>query len=232
MKPFYLARRCASVLILFAPAWAQAARPMVADDASILDAGHCQLESWMQFAHGQDEYWAVPACRAGGWELAAGVAQLRPGAAGQPTHGGLLQAKTVFRGLSKNSWGVGLTLADQFSHGDGLAGNLSANVPFSVSLHDDLVIVHANAGWLRERAAHRSGATWALGAELNVAARAALTFETYGSARGHDYLQAGARYALIPGRLDLDAAIGERAGWGGADHYFALGLTWSGAILH
>ncbi len=38
---------------------ALAARPLITDDARIVDPGSCQLESWMQFQSGGNEIWAL-----------------------------------------------------------------------------------------------------------------------------------------------------------------------------
>ncbi|WP_256079370.1 hypothetical protein [Massilia sp. YIM B04103] len=233
MNLFYLARRNAFVMTLFAPVVAQAARPMAADDASILDAGHCQLESWSQRTSAQTEFWAMPACRVGSWELGAGTGRLqeREGAQAR-TRSHMLQAKTLFRPLSTNSWGAGLVLAEQFHSGDHGQGDLSLNLPISFSFQGDAVLLHANAGWLRERTAHRGGATWALGAEFAVTPKTALTLESFGSRFGHSYVQAGVRHTLIQDRLDIDASYGERLGWRGKERIFAIGLTLAGPALH
>lgn len=41
---------------------AHAARPMITDDARIVDAKACQVESWVKDNKGSTEYWAIPAC--------------------------------------------------------------------------------------------------------------------------------------------------------------------------
>ena len=39
-----------------------AARPMLTDDARIVDPKSCQLESWIRDSKHTTEYWALPAC--------------------------------------------------------------------------------------------------------------------------------------------------------------------------
>ena len=41
---------------------AEAARPMLTDDARIVDPKSCQLESWVRDSKNVTEYWALPAC--------------------------------------------------------------------------------------------------------------------------------------------------------------------------
>lgn len=224
------ARRAALVAALLVPTLSQAGRPLVTDDATIVDPGLCQLEAWTVQRPGLDEYWAVPHCAAGrNWELAAGVGRLRSPTTGSAAGSGWLEAKTIFRRLSTNSWGVGLLLVNHFGGGRGPAGELWVVVPFTASLLDDRLLVHANAGWLRPRG-ERSGAIWAVAAEWNATRRTGLTLESYGSQHGHTYLQAGGRYDLLPNRLTLDAAVGQRATARGEEHYLALGLTFTFAM--
>ena len=39
-----------------------AARPMLTDDARIVDPKACQLESWIRDSKHITEYWALPSC--------------------------------------------------------------------------------------------------------------------------------------------------------------------------
>lgn len=219
-----IARALACAFPLLACTGAHAGRPMVVDDAAIVDTGSCQLESWTQRPQGQTEYWAMPACRVGAWELAAGLGRIEPDGAGS-YRAHALRAKTIFHALETNGWGIGLTIGDQYRGGGGLAGDVSVLVPLSVSLLDDRVLVHANAGWLHRHAAGRGTALWALGTEWAVARPLTLTLEGYGSQRAHAYGQVGLRVDAIPERLALDAGVGQRLGRGGRERYATLGLT-------
>lgn len=222
-----------STLLLGASCLAHAARPMVTDDASIVAAGDCQLESWMQHTQAQTELWAVPACNPyGHWELSAGAGRITPGDGAERYVEGFLQAKTVFRPLHANSWGIGLTMADLLRGGTPV-GDVSVLIPLSVSLLDDKVLVHLNAGVLRERlTAHRIGSQWAAGTEWAATHDLALTLETYGTAKSHGYMQTGLRLNVIPDRLDLDAGVGQRLGPHGEERYYTVGLTYAGKLRH
>ncbi|WP_426171917.1 hypothetical protein [Pseudoduganella sp. R-34] len=90
--------------LLSTTAWA--GRPLATDDATILEPSDCQVEAWHQHTGNLREWWAMPACRVGGWELAAGKGQASNAA---------LQAKTVLRRLETNGWGLGLAIATQHS---------------------------------------------------------------------------------------------------------------------
>ncbi|MDC8759973.1 hypothetical protein [Janthinobacterium fluminis] len=209
----------------------RAARPMTVDDASILPAGGCQLETWAQRTDGRAELWAVPACNFGGdWELALGASR----AAGAAAPGAVqMQAKTVFRALARDDWGVGLVLANQFRRGAGPAGDLSANVPLSVSLRGDALLLHANLGWLREYDGRRHAVSWGLAAETALGARSTLSAELFGQHRGRPHIQLGLRHYLVPERLQIDAAFGERFGRHNKETVFSIGLVLSSdTFLH
>ncbi|MGW8392048.1 hypothetical protein [Pseudoduganella sp. HUAS MS19] len=198
----------AAGLLLSTAAWA--GRPLVTDDASILEPNDCQLEAWHQHTGQLHEWWAMPACRAGGWELAAGKGQSRNAA---------LQAKTVLRGLQAGGWGLGLAIAAQH----GASRQHSANLPLTMSFAGDALLLHLNAGWMRQHGAS-SRATWSLGGEYSIAPRWSASVESYGSRHRPPTKQAGIRYTVIEGRLDLDASVAKTRG---APHQLALGMTWA-----
>lgn len=201
---------------------------MVTDDASILDPGQCTVETWLEHHPADHQYWAVPHCRWANWELFGGLGELRPTIATGVASSWLMAAKTVFKPLARNDWGIGLVLAGQAGGGNGLTGNLFAHVPLSFSVLDDRMRIHLNAGWARQRGG-RNGATWGAGVEWSVDERLGLTFEGYGT--GPAYLQAGLRYTLQGRGIIVDAAAGDRLSLRGKGRYFALGMTISLAGL-
>lgn len=231
MKSFFSRLHGLLAVTVLASGTANATRPMVVDDAAITSPGNCQVESWTQHTPSQTEYWMVPACNVGGtWELAAGFGRIAPDGAGDAYRSGVVQAKTMFRNLEANSWGICLTIANQFRQGDGVAGDLSVLVPVSISLLDDRVLLHANAGWLRAHATGQNDRFWATGGEWSVDPRLTLTLETYGAGRGHGFTQAGIRLTVISDRLAFDAGMGSRIRRIGAEHYFTFGLTLAGPV--
>ncbi|MEN3275768.1 MAG: hypothetical protein V7631_1558 [Massilia sp.] len=202
---------------------------MVVDDASVLSPKHCQAESWTQRTPSQTEYWAVPACNVGGtWEIAAGLGRIAPDDRSGAYRSGVVQAKTVFKPLQTNSWGIGLTIANQSRLGGGMWGDLTVMVPVSVSLQDDRLLLHANGGLLYQNAGNRRTGTWAVGAEWAAHKRLVLTLEAYGSGHGPSYRQAGLRFNLIPDRLSFDTGIGGRLR--GGEPYATFGLSFAGQV--
>jgi len=235
MKAPLLCRGLCAAALLPVCVPAMASRPMVVDDASIEAPGNCQLESWTQRTAGQVEYWTVPACNFGAawqaWELSAGLGRIGPDGPGGAWRSGVLQAKTVFHPLQTNGWGIGLTLANQFRQGAGVAGDLSVLVPASLSRFDDRLLLHANLGWLRTHGDGRSDLFWAGGGEWAARPRLTLTLEAYGTGGGHAMVQAGIRVTLVPDRVALDAGIGRRIGGGDSERHATVGLTFAGPVL-
>jgi hypothetical protein len=199
---------------------AHAGRPMTVDDAAIVAPGQCQLESYTQRASRRTEYWVTPACNAGGaWELAAG------GSWGGDAQYGRLQAKTLFKPLEADGWGIGLVLADQFNRRHGIDGDLSANLPLSVSLRGDAVLAHFNAGVVRTRTSHGTDAAWGAGAEFKLNDRNSLTAEVFGQQRAGSRYQFGFAHALIPDRVQLDTSCSRRLARGASETMVTLGLV-------
>ncbi len=57
---------------------AHAARPLITDDARIVDAGACQVESWLKHGEGLREAWALPGCNfTGNLEVTAGGGRIK-----------------------------------------------------------------------------------------------------------------------------------------------------------
>ena len=67
----------AALILLLAAADAHAARPMIVDDARIVDPGACQVEAWRRFNRDSQENWVLPGCNlSGNVELTLGSAEL------------------------------------------------------------------------------------------------------------------------------------------------------------
>lgn len=207
---------------------AQAARPMITDDARLVDAKACQVETWVKKNPDSTEYWALPACNfSGNLELTFGGARTNDAEATHTTDV-VLQGKTLFKPLEPNGWGLGLvvgTVRHPEGHDDdNLVGDLYAYVPTSFSFRDDRVVLHANLGWLHEKDPGRHRLTWGLGSEAQFAERTWLIAETFGQNQGKPFFQAGLRYWLVPNHVQIDATYGDRAGSGSGERWVSIGL--------
>jgi hypothetical protein len=206
---------------------AHAGRPMVTDDAGLVEARSCQVEAWAQVYRRSTEYWVQPACNLGGnLEITLGGA-LGHEAGRTRTGAVVLQGKTLFKPLQTNGWGIGLAAGTvRHPQAGADARDWYAYVPASFSLHDDAVVVHVNLGWLRTGPIRSDRLTWGLGTELGLSARTWLIAEIFGEDRDRPFQQFGLRHELVPGRVQVDAAYGGRSGAGGDERWFSLGLVW------
>lgn len=216
-----------ALLLLVSPA-VQAARPFVTDDARLTSAQSCQLETWMRVYTNSSESWALPACNFGGnLEITAGGGRARFDNAAS-TDDYVLQAKTLFRTLEADGYGIGLAvgkvLHPEVNPGPNLLGNTYAYVPLSFPLLDDRALLHTNLGWLRDRATQRDNLTWGVGGELALNKRFGVMAESFGDNHVKPYWQAGLRTFLAPDRVQIDATVGKQ--WNGEkeSRWFSIGL--------
>lgn len=215
------------VLSLFAlPAWA--ARPFVTDDARLTTAESCQLESWTRIYPDSREIWALPACNPTGnleFTFGGGVAKSD---GEQSTNDYIFQLKTLFRPLETNDWGWGLGVGTvrhpSINPGPNQLGNTYAYIPVSVSFLDDKVIVHTNIGWLRDRASERDNITWGIGSEFRVGSRLLAIAETFGDNHNQPYWHLGARYSIVPDRVQIDATVGQQFDGPHSGRWVSFGL--------
>lgn len=227
----------ASLALMLLPTSVQAARPSVTDDARIVDAKACQLETWLRFNRGSTEYWAQPACNfTGKLELTFGGA-LTHSEGRTRTSDVVLQGKTVFKPLETNDWGWGLAVGHvrhPNTPGSG-SGDWYAYVPLTLSLRDDRVFIHANVGWLSQAPARSLASpdvrigrtqrpTWGLGTEVQLAANTWWIGETFQQGAGRPFFQTGVRHWLVKDRLQLDATVGNRLRRDTQERWFSIGL--------
>ncbi|MDH2235442.1 hypothetical protein N5K27_03945 [Pigmentiphaga sp. GD03639] len=204
---------------------AQAARPMITDDARIVDAKVCQVESWIRRGGDGNEYWAMPACNP------TGNLELTLGGARGPVDGHVrttdvqFQVKTLLKPLETDSWGLGVAAGTvRHPHAAGTSRDWYAYVPASVSFAADRLVVHGNLGWMDAADTGSRHATWGLGFEARLAQRTWLIAETFGHDRRRPSYQFGLRHWLVPDRVQIDVTYGNRMGMGREERWISLGL--------
>jgi hypothetical protein len=208
-----------------------AARPFVTDDARLTTAGSCQVESWTRLYQQSHEIWALPACNPwGNFELTFGGSLAKVD--GQSaTLDSALQAKTLFRALKTNDWGIGIALGkishDDIRPGPNQYGNSYGYVPVSWSLWDDDVILHANIGLLHDKKTKQNNMTWGLGSEIKVKPDLLAIAEVYGDNRSNPYLQVGFRYSVIPNLFQIDSTYGQQINGDSELKWISFGLRFT-----
>lgn len=219
-----------TVLILI-PSFTFAARPFVTDDARLTTGGSCQLESWMRLYPNSKELWALPACNpTGNLEFTFGGGRERSQGE-QATDDYVFQIKTLFRPLDTNGWGVGFAAGTirhpKINPGPNILGNTYAYIPLSISLNDDKAIVHANIGWLKDKASDLNSASWGIGGEFKLHSKLLGIAETYGDNRGMSYGQIGVRYSVIPDLFQVDATFGQQLSGLGDSNWVSFGIRYT-----
>jgi hypothetical protein len=220
------ARRAAALvatLVIAAPAFA--ARPLVTDDARIVDPRSCQLESFYKHNADGHEAWALPGCNPfGNLELTIGGNRMT---GPEPESHLIVQGKTVIRVVEPNNWGLALAAGavDTTSPGNTRRfGTLYAYAPLTFSVADDRFLFHLNAGVERDRSASETRFTWGVANETVLTSRIALVAETFGNDRENPFWQAGARVWIVPGRVQIDATRGGQFRAGGDGLWWSIGL--------
>lgn len=217
------------------PCTTWAARPFVTDDARLTTAHSCQVESWTRVYPNSHEVWALPACNPTGnleFTIGGGAAKLGDQ---RWTDDYVLQAKTLLKPLETNGWGYGIAVGTirhpKVNPGPNLLGNVYAYVPVSMSFADDRYVVHINAGWLQDKATRDHQFTWGLGSELNLNERWTLIAESFGNSVDTPWWQAGFRYSVIPGLLQIDTTGGRQFGNATDARWLSFGVRFTPASL-
>lgn len=225
-----LRRAIPSLILVLASDPAFAARPFNTDDARIVDAGGCQIETFVkkQSKFGERETWFLPGCNPGGnLELTFGGLNIRNDAEGRAS-ALIAQGKTLLRPLQTNDYGVALTMGTtrQRAFDAAVPSHWSPffNLISSVSLYNDVVVIHANGGALDDRNTGVVRPTWGLGSEILVAPRLYAIVESYGQKGEKAGQQVGFRFWVVPNHVQIDGTLGSQRSGPPARNWMSLGL--------
>ena len=218
----------ALLLLALAAREAIAARPMITDDARVVDPTACQVESWVRRNRESTEAWALPACNpTGHFELTFGGARTWEHGESAFTDQ-QIQAKTVLRPLETDGWGLALAVGTvrhpKRETANGWPGDAYFYVPVSIAFNNDAWVVHLNAGAVNRRDEKRTLATWGFGNEIRLRDDLLFIPEIFRSERGRPFYQAGFRYWVVKDRLQIDATYGNRAVSNTGERWFSIGL--------
>lgn len=205
------------------------ARPMVTDDARVVDPKSCQLESWVKLNKGSTEFWALPGCNVGqNLEITYGGAITREESNSHTTDT-VLQAKTLLRPLTTNDYGVGLVVGhvkhpNAENNEKNMIGDAYLYVPVSISMLDDRFVLHTNLGVIHDRAEQANKFTWGIGSETQLNKSAYLIAEVYGDNQSRAFHQLGLRYWVVPNRVQIDTTYGNRFANDMEERWISVGL--------
>lgn len=204
---------------------ADAARPMLTDDARLVDAKTCQLESWIKSDEDSTEYWALPACNpSGNLELTLGGARTRTDS-GTHTSDVVAQGKLLLKPLESGGWGMGLAAGmDRHPQSSEDGRDWYVYMPSSFSFRADRLVLHTNLGWLRPQETRADRMTWGIGVETQLTPRSWLIAETFSQTESKPSYQFGLRHWLVANRIQIDTTYGNRFGGHGDERWLSLGL--------
>lgn len=215
-----------AIAVFLTPHAAFSARPMITDDARLVDAKSCQVESWVRTNRGSREYWALPGCNfTGNLEITLG-GTITKDALGSETSDVAMQVKTLIKTLEPNGWGIGFAAGNvrhPHEHSS-FAGDIYAYVPASFSFYDDRLVLHANVGAQRLKSESRTRPTVGLGGEAQISSNTWLIAEAFKQAEGRPFFQAGVRHWVVPNRVQIDTTYGNRFGSNSQERWFSIGL--------
>ncbi len=190
------------------------AQQYVVDDAAIVEFRACQAEAW----HGRRSSWILPACQLlGNLEISAGVGFLDEGGGVRETEYAV-EAKTLFRPLEPDGWGMGLVVGvgpnPSAAPGERHLSDVYAFAPASLSLWEDGLVLHGNLGWAWERRGEDEEdqhlLTWGARADAALVERFTAIGEVYGYHAERPEFQVGIRTHFPEAGVEVDVS------WGGS----------------
>jgi len=205
---------------------AQAARPMMTDDARIVDPKACQLESWVRDSKHMTEYWAQPGCNVGeNAEITIGGSL--EGENGHSSFANeIYQIKSIIRPIDINQTGYSIVLGnarDPKRAMNKVIQDWYLNVPISYPYNDRLVI-HTNLGVTHLTDERTEKINWGLSSEYNYNERVDLISEVFNQSSNSTYFQFGLRYWLIKNRAQIDTTYMNSFNHINEDQSFSVGL--------
>lgn len=192
-----------------------AGRPLVTEDADVLERGQCEWETYAARESGSaapsSRGWATQAGCGFGHGTQAALAYGRFRAAGETTPAWTLVGKTAW--IPREGDGTGITVAwslgaerapgESWKHESTTVGLVATRT------FDARVTVHGNLGTARSEAARQFTTTWAAAAEWIALPGLDLMGEVYGDDRSRPWIGVGARYALSD-RVSINASVAEQ----------------------
>lgn len=214
------ARRCACVFVAaLACGAAHAGRPLVAEDAGVLDRGDCEFEGVASRLSLEG-----PTATSGLLQLACGIGLQTQVAGtlgttrseGEHSLHAAAGGKTALRDLTDEQAGVALAYSFIGARPSGMGWRYDLTTLLgvvTVPVQKDLLL-HGNLGASYSRIDRETSVIWAAAAEfLQVGGTAFdLMAETFGTQRDPLWLNFGLRYTVVPEQFTVNASLGAQGG--------------------
>ena len=217
-------------LCLFGTSAAEAARPLVTDDAGVLDAGDCEIETVVDRVQVRGE----PAYLGGLVQSGCGIGQRTQlslfGARldGEPptTHAGFA-GKTALIAMTESSAGLAIGYSFEWARQNGQSFRSDSGLLVAIATFpfEKNWFAHINAGWLRTQQPRGNALFWGAAIEREAVAdsRLDLMAETYGDGEGSPWLALGARFHAIDQKLSINGSIAIKSGGGERETQVTIG---------
>lgn len=191
-----------------------AGRPLVTEDAGVLDDRRCEFETFA--AHGSElgspnaRGWSVQFGCGFGWRSQIALAAAQARSAGLTERSFALLGKTA---VHTSAAGTAYTLAWGLADVKPPGGSSKHETTFlngvvSTPLAQQTQL-HVNLGWSRSQSAHANTTNWALALERSLSGGVDVMGEVFATDRDRSpWLQVAARWALRPEHLFVDASWG------------------------
>lgn len=210
-----------------------AARPMVTDDARVVDKHSCQLETWGLYSKEVAEFWAVPGCNMF-WNLEISLGGMMSNAPidGKEEKFGTQQivmgAKKIFNDLETEGYSYGIVLGNAYN----LLYSTYRNdyylyLPVSLSFFDNTLLFHSNFGYKLKRNENEPHIYHiGLGLERQITQRFWILGEWLYERTEPTKFQVGLRIWLLQDKIQLDGTYGNA--FNGGQSWVSLGLRFLG----
>jgi hypothetical protein len=208
-----LTRLFTGLLLVAAAAYAHAGRPLQTEDAGVLGAGECELESFIA----RERARGAPTARTVSAQIGCGIGlhtQLALAAArvrvdGEHDDDVALVGKTWLRELRDDHAGVTLAYALGAARAPGGSfRHSSTQVRLVATVPHAGWLLHADVGAARSETDQVDSTTWGLAVERSGVGALDLMAEVFGDDRTDPWVNLGVRWSMLPRRLMLDASFG------------------------
>ncbi len=199
------------------------------EEAGLVDAKTCQLETWMNHRLSGNEVWAVPVCGVNEYfELAVGAGWQRSEESGERKTGALAQAKFRLKEVKPDDWGASLVFGLQRNPGldPGSRGGMDSYfiLPLTHNFMGDRLSVTLDLGAYHDRQLSETRPRAVLGGTFQIDERWSISAETTAERHNRPNPLAMVHYWLIPERMQMDLAYSDVGSGGQGNRTLSVGV--------
>lgn len=210
----FAAATCLSMLIT-----AYAARPLVSDDAGVLDARECEIETYAERSRvsGEPANWGAsvqPGCGIG-WRTQLSLIAARSDGMPATTRLGVA-GKTAIIPLAESSAGLTIGYSFEWSRPSGQSFRSDTGLLIAIATFpfQQGWFAHVNAGWQRTQQLRENTPFWGVAIERESVGHTLLDLmaEAYRDSEASPWFALGARYRVIDQWLSINGSIAIKSG--------------------